>query len=138
LYTEALNAANSTTPLELKRTILTNRAQTYLQYNDIHTALRDINLVLSSQYTLSSSPKLLTAKSYLRRAKLLCRFAKYGEARSDFDLFERICIELGVEVTAEEYYWSSKIYDGLQASEGSERRQKDDLLRAVDVRMFLR
>ena len=138
MYTEALSAANSTTPLELKRTILTNRAQTYLQYSDIHTALHDINLVFSSHYTLPSSPKLLTAKSYLRRAKLLCQFSKYGEARSDFDPFERICIELGVETTAEEYCWSSKIYDGFQALEGSERRLKDDLLRAVDVRMFLR
>jgi hypothetical protein len=75
----------------LKRRILADRAQTYVLCGDIHTALRDINLALSSQYTVPDSPKALTAKGYFYRAKILHRFVKYSDARLDFDEYERLC-----------------------------------------------
>jgi hypothetical protein len=120
--------------LELKRIILANRAQTYADYGNIHMALRDINLALSPEYTLSDSPKGLTAKCHFRRAKLLCKFAKYSEARSDFEECERHRIEGGVEITTEQSNLLTQIDEGLNAPEDSKRRRKDELLRAVDVR----
>jgi hypothetical protein len=118
--------------VELKRTILANRAQTYTDYGNIHTALRDVNLALSPEYTLADSPKGLTTKCHYRRAKLLCKFAKYSEARSDFDDYQRLCIEVGI--AAEQSDLLIQIEEGLNAPEGSRRRQKDELLEAVDVR----
>jgi len=133
LYTEALEFATSSTTMELKRTILANRAQTYTDYGNIHTALRDINLALSPEYTLAASPKGLTTKCHYRRAKLLCKFAKYSEARSDFEDCERLRIG-GVGITAEQSNLLVQIEEGLNAPVGSRRQQKDELLRAVDAR----
>lgn len=61
-------------------------------------------------------------------------FAKYSEARSDFEDCERLRIEGGVGITAEQGNLLVQIEEGLKAPEGSRRRQKDELLRAVDVR----
>jgi hypothetical protein len=123
--------------VELRRAILANRAQTYIQYGNIHTALRDINLALSSDYTLPGSPKGLTAKCYFRRAKVLSKFAKYSKARSDLEESVRLYTDGGLETTSEQSDLSIQIDEGLNAPQGSPRRQKDELLRAVDVRVSL-
>jgi hypothetical protein len=123
--------------VELKRAILANRALTYIQYGNIHTALRDINIALSSDYTLPGSPKGLTAKCHFRRAKVLSKFAKYNEARSDLEESVQLYNEGGLETTLEQSDLSIQIDEGLNAPQDSPRREKDELLRAVDVRVSL-
>jgi hypothetical protein len=122
----------STTKIEFKRILLANRAQSYILFGDIHSARCDINLALSPPYTTEDSPTGLTTKCLFRRAKLLCMFARYDEALSDYERMTKLRSgpnngELECEALRE------AIYEGLQAPEGSERRRKDELMRAVDV-----
>ena len=135
LYTEAIDNTLSTTPIETQRTILANRAQTYALYGDIHDALRDINSALSSRFTNQESAKNMTLKCYYRRAKLLCTMARYEESRADYAEFMRYMGELGVELSQDEVQLKEAIEHGATATEGSKRRQKDELMRAVDVHL---
>jgi hypothetical protein len=136
LYTKALESSTPHTSGEIKRTILANRAQAYILFGDIHTALRDVNLALSQQYTVSGSPKGVTMKCYFRRAKLFCMFARYREARSDYEEFEKLRVEMGIAVTTEGETLKKDIDEGVRAVGGRDRQRKDELMRAVDVRFF--
>jgi hypothetical protein len=137
LYVDALNVVTPTTSLELKHRILADRSQAYLLYGDIHTALRDINLALSSEYTLPDSPKGMTAECYIRRAKTLHRFMRYSEARLDHEEYERLCVEGGVETTTESSDHANEIDEGLRSLQDSTRRRNVELLQAIDVCEYL-
>jgi tetratricopeptide (TPR) repeat protein len=136
LNTEALACARPTTPIELQRTILANRAQTWILYGGlVQEALRDIDRALFAQYSNQDSPKPLTAKYHFRRAKLLCLMARYDEAQAEFsksvDLIRDFKLDVAMGNGSDEL--AKVISRGKEASEDSERRRKDELLRAVDV-----
>jgi tetratricopeptide (TPR) repeat protein len=133
LYTKAFEAVTSTTSLELQRTILANRAQAYICYGNIYTALRDIDMALSSRYTNTESATALTIKCRFRRAKLLYRFAKYNEALSEYEELIKLGTESTLGTRAEDRDLKLAIDEGLKAPQGSDRRRKDELMRAVDV-----
>ena len=135
LFTKALE--DSETPSELKRTILTDRAQTYVDYGDIYTSLRDLNLALSPEYTLSASSKVLTAQCYFHRAQVLCKFARFDEAHSDIEQFKRLCAEEGSGLTEEQTNLSNKIDEYLNAPQYSQMRRKAGFLRAIDVCAYI-
>ena len=60
--------------------------------------------------------------------------ARYDEARADYAEFAKIKGELGMEISREETQLQRDIDSGADASEDSERRRKDELMRAIDVR----
>jgi hypothetical protein len=122
----------STTPTELQRVILANRAQAYVTYGVIHEALRDLDRALSSQFTKQDSPKAMTAKCHYRRAKLLCVFARYDEVRAEYKAF----VNLAGGSTMDVMQLKEEIDRGAEAREGSDRWLKDQLMRAVDVRVI--
>lgn len=68
---------------------------------------------------------------------MLSKFAKYSEARSDLEESVRLYNEGGLETTLEQSDLSIQIDEGLNAPQDSPRREKDELLRAVDVRVSL-
>jgi hypothetical protein len=59
--------------------------------------------------------------------------AKYEEASVDYAELERLAGELGIELSAEQTQLKGDIEQGMKAGEGSERRRKDELMRAIDV-----
>jgi hypothetical protein len=123
----------STTSVELQRTIFANRAQAYICYRNIYTALHDINLALSPRYTNAQSPTALTTKCRFQRAKLLCKFAKYSEALSEYEELIKLRTKLSLGIMDEDRELQLAIDEGMKAPQRSERRQKDELMRAVDV-----
>jgi hypothetical protein len=96
-------ASTTSTSVELKHTVLANRAQAYVFFGDPHQALQDANAALSPQHTLSDLPKGMTMKCYFHRAKLFCMFAKYEEALSDYEEFERLRFETKTMPTMEDH-----------------------------------
>jgi hypothetical protein len=102
LYSKAMDSVDSTIPIETRRILLANRAQTFVFYSDIHEALRDLNYAISPQYTNQNSPKTLTAKCHYHRAKLLWTFARYDEAHADYHEFTGIMREMEKEVSGED------------------------------------
>jgi hypothetical protein len=128
MYTQALNKATPATPLEIKRSILSNRSQSYLQLGDIHNALRDTNQALSDKFTKPSSPEWITMKLHYRRAKIYWHMARYPEAQIEFDKFEN---SKSGSLTLEEAKFKNDIKASISSSTD---RQKQALIRAVDVR----
>ena len=61
--------------------------------------------------------------------------ARYDEARADYLQLSQIMSELGVQPSGEDRRLEEDINRGANADEGSERRQKDELMRAIDVRV---
>jgi hypothetical protein len=59
--------------------------------------------------------------------------ARYDEARKDFTELANIMGGLAVNISREEMQLNKDIDHGAEASEDSERRRKDELMRAVDV-----
>jgi hypothetical protein len=98
LYSKAMDSVDATIPIETRRILLANRAQTFAFYSDIYEALRDLNYAISPQ----NSPKTLTAKCHYRRAKLLWTFARYDEAHADYHEFTTIMREMEKEVSGED------------------------------------
>jgi hypothetical protein len=139
LYTDALSAAisNPTIPKESIRIILANRSQAYFSYKLEHDALTDVNEALSPKYTDADSPKNITIKCLFRRARILCLMSRYMQANADYDELVRLVREMGGEPTKEQVRLKAEIDTGANASEGSKRRQKDELMRAIDVRLRL-
>ncbi|TFY73075.1 hypothetical protein EWM64_g10937 [Hericium alpestre] len=133
LYTRALDSATGETSRELQRQILSNRAQTYLSWGDIYTALADTERALSAEYTQADSDKDLTAKYRFRRAKLLNIFCRYEEARAELEELRKIRDEQGQAVDDVVRELLQDVEKALRAPAGSRARQKADLLRAVDV-----
>ena len=132
LYTQALDSVNVSIPIEKQRILLANRAQAFVLYGVIHEALRDLDHALSPQYTTQDSPKTLTAKCRYRRAKLLCTMARYDEAQADYGNFANIMGEIGAEISGEELKLKKDL-DCRAAGDDSEHRQRDELMRAIDV-----
>src|SRR5690348_5094135 len=60
--------------------------------------------------------------------------ARYDEASADYAELANIRGELAMEISAEERQLKEDIDGGAQAIEDSERRSKDELMRAVDGR----
>jgi tetratricopeptide (TPR) repeat protein len=138
-YTDALSTAiaDPITPKETTRTILANRSQAYFSYGLIHDSLNDAKDALSSKYTDTDSPKNLTVKCLFRRARILCLMATYEAAIADYEQLVRLVREMGREPTQEQKQLKDDIDLGANAPEGSKRRQKDELMRAIDVRPVL-
>jgi len=132
LYTKALFGATSSTPPETKRSILSNRSQSYLLLGDIHTALRDTNIALSDEFTKPSSPKWVTLKLHYRRAKIYSHMARYEEAQAEFDVFEKF---RGGYLAPEEKKFKQDIKVTLAGTD-KETRGKHALIRAVDVSYY--
>ncbi|KAF7982986.1 hypothetical protein HWV62_24590 [Athelia sp. TMB] len=128
-YSHALTIATRDEK-ELKRTILANRAQSYIFYGDIHSALQDVNRALSPEFSSSNLSKKITIKCHVRRAKLLCAFARYEEALEDC----KIAQDLRNAEVDEDKSLKKDIEEGLAAPKGSKRWRKDELMRAVDSR----
>ena len=65
--------------------------------------------------------------------------ARSGQATADYDELVRLVRKMGGAPTHQQTQLKAEIDAGANASEGSKRRQKDDLMRAVDVclRLFL-
>ncbi|KAA1476289.1 hypothetical protein DENSPDRAFT_853571 [Dentipellis sp. KUC8613] len=133
LFTQALETGPEDTPLELRRQLLSNRAQSYLRYGDIYGARRDTEVALSPQYTLPDSDASLTAKCLFRHAKLLYMFARYEEARGEFEKFSASWRDQGNSSTTDEHQVLADIERALRAPMGSKARRKADLMRAVDI-----
>jgi len=133
LYTQALDSVDATIPIETRRVLLANRAQAFIVYGVIHEALRDLNHALSSQCTNQDSPKVLTAKCYYRRAKLLCTMARYDKAQADYREFANIMEEIGTEISGEELKLKEDLGRKAAAGDDSEQRQRAELMRAIDV-----
>ena len=51
LYTQALDSADDTIPIEMRHILFADRVQVFVSHGDIHEALRDINLALSPEYS---------------------------------------------------------------------------------------
>jgi hypothetical protein len=100
---------------------------------DIYTSLRDLNLALSSEYTLSASSKVLTAQCYFRRAQVLYKFGRYDEARLDIEQSKRLRTEGGSGITEEQINLSNDIDESLNAPQNGQKRRKAGFLRAIDV-----
>lgn len=133
MYTQALDSVDATIPIETRRILLANRAQAFIVYGVIHEALRDLNHALSSQCTNQDSPKVLTAKCYYRRAKLLCTMARYDEAQADYREFANIMGEIGTDISGEERKLKEDVDRREAAGDDSEQRRRDGLMRAIDV-----
>jgi hypothetical protein len=134
LYTRALQCVHPTTLIELQRTMLANRAQTWVSYGGLaQEALRDIDHALSPQYTNSAETN--TTKYRFLRAELLCLIARYDEAHTEHtklvNLIRKSKLELGSNFKLDQL--AREITSGAKADQNSERRRKDELLRAVDV-----
>ena len=107
-------------------------------WGDICTAFQDINLALSQEYTVPDSPKALTTKCLFRRAKLHYKFARYDEARTAFESFERVREEIGQEIGVRERDLLSQIEKAISEPGDSEAENRAQRLRAVSVRaLFL-
>ncbi|KAI0069254.1 hypothetical protein BV25DRAFT_1818245 [Artomyces pyxidatus] len=134
LYTKALARATPTTATETKRIIIANRGQTYSLWGDIYSALQDVELALSPEYTKPDSPKGLKAKCYFRRSKLRYQFARYEDAKSDYEAFERLQHETGGEIEdiAKEFW--KQIQKAIKQPKDSEEALKAELIRAIDFR----
>ena len=102
-------------------------------YGVIHEALRDVNHALSPQFTSQDSPKPLAAKCRYRRAKLFCTMARYGEAQADYAEFAYIMKEIGAKISEGELEFKKDLDSRAAASDDSENRRRDDLMRAIDV-----
>ncbi|KAF7967691.1 hypothetical protein HWV62_33339 [Athelia sp. TMB] len=129
MYSHALTIAHPDDK-ELQRTILANRAQSYIFHGDIHTALQDVDRALSPEFSASNSPDKITIKCHARKAKLLCAFARYEEAMKHYKIARD---PRNAEVDGDKLL-RKEIEEGLAAPKGSKRRRKDVLLRAVDSR----
>ncbi|KAL6308287.1 hypothetical protein BKA93DRAFT_558464 [Sparassis latifolia] len=138
LYTLALqNLPESDAPavLEARRNLLANRGQAYHSFGDIFTALRDINMALSPRYTKPDSPTTPTLKCHFRRAKLLFLFARYDEAKVEFDLFRSLSSASNVpQLETAETELGKEINKGVTAPKSGKQYQKEQLIRAVDAR----
>lgn len=133
LYSQALDSVDATIPIEIQRILLANRAQAFVFYGVIYEALRDLNHALSPQFTNQDSPKTLTAKCRYRRAKLLCTMARYDEAQADYHEFAKIMGEIGTAISGEELKLKEDLNRKAAASDDSEQRRRDELMRAIDV-----
>ncbi|KAA1479014.1 hypothetical protein DENSPDRAFT_846034 [Dentipellis sp. KUC8613] len=134
LSTQALETAPEDTPVETKRQLLSNRAQSYLRWGDIYDALHDTETALSALYTLPDSDAALTAKCLFRRAKLLYNFARYEEARAEYEKFKVLWEQIGNALTPDEKQVLEDIEKALKVPPGSKVHQKADLIRALDHR----
>ncbi|TFY53483.1 hypothetical protein EVG20_g10091 [Dentipellis fragilis] len=123
--------------LEFKRQLLSNRAQSYLRWGDIYNALCDTETALSQTYTLPNSDISLTAKCLFRHAKLLYEFARYEEGRSEHKKCQALWSKIGNSLTEDEQWISEDIEKALKVPPGSKMHQKADLMRALDVGLFL-
>lgn len=59
--------------------------------------------------------------------------ARYDEARADYMELADIMKELSMEISSEQIQLKADIDRGANAGEDDERRQRDELMRAVDV-----
>ncbi|CAL1710864.1 unnamed protein product [Somion occarium] len=132
-YTQALDCPPPTETLsaEQKRVILSNRAQTYLDYTDVYDALQDCNVALSPEYTKEDSPRALTAKLHLRRAKALFKLLRYADAREAFQAFEGIHRDLGYDIRPSERTFANDIDRALRMPLDDPRTDKIGLARTV-------
>ncbi|KDQ06106.1 hypothetical protein BOTBODRAFT_181885 [Botryobasidium botryosum FD-172 SS1] len=137
LYDAALDTALTSTPLELKRTVISNRAQAYLLYGSEPHALVDCDLALSPAYTLPSSPKILTAKCYYRRARILCLFRRCKEALEDYTRYEELYAESGLEVKASERTLQEEIRSGLNQNVEGREWINTQLMKAIGTRHIM-
>ncbi|KDQ19398.1 hypothetical protein BOTBODRAFT_62794 [Botryobasidium botryosum FD-172 SS1] len=137
LYDAVFDIALASTPLELKRTVLSNRAQAYFLQGDEHWALAECDLALSSAYTLPSSPKIVTAKCYYRRARILCLFRRYEEALRDYTQYEELWVESGLEVGMSERALQGQIKSGMDEKVGEQKWIKTQLMKAIDARHMM-
>jgi len=115
LYTKAFKSFQSSAPLETKRTLLSNRAQSYLLLGDRDAALQDTDLALSNEFTVSSSPKPITMKLHYRRAKIYLSMRHYDKARVDFMSFEKL---RGSRLTSDEKKLKKDIEAGASSPDG--------------------
>ncbi|GBE83022.1 hypothetical protein SCP_0500650 [Sparassis crispa] len=135
LYTLALqNLPDSPANLEARRILLANRGQTYHLFGDLYTALRDIDMALSPRYTRPDSPRILTTKCRFRRAKLLFTFARYDEAKVDFDTFVNLMDALDISLDDAETDLGKSIDTGVSAPKSGQRYKNEQLMRAIDAR----
>lgn len=91
--------------------------------------MQDVNNALSPEFPPSDSTKRIVVKCHIRKAKLLCMFARYEEAMEEYYAAQA----LRGEETIEDKPLKKAIDEGLAAPKGSKRQRKDELLRAVDV-----
>ena len=63
-------------------------------------------------------------------------FARYEEALSDFKVLEKLRLETKTMVTVEERRLKNDIDKAIRGVGGRDQQQKDELVRAVDVRCF--
>jgi hypothetical protein len=76
-------------------------------------------------------------KCRFRRAKLFCMFARYKEALSDFEEFAKLRRETNSIERPEEIGLKKDIDEFVRSVGGRDRQRKDELMRAVDVCLFV-
>jgi hypothetical protein len=59
--------------------------------------------------------------------------ARYDEAQADYGEFAKIMGEIGTEISGEELKLKEDLDRKAAAGDDSEQRQRDDLMRAIDV-----
>ena len=85
-YTKALKL--SSMPAETRRTLLANRAQSYILLGDLDAALNDTTVALSVALTTLKSTKSITLKLHYRQAKIFFLTHQYDKASQAFQRFE--------------------------------------------------
>jgi hypothetical protein len=99
----------------------------------MYTALRDVQLALSTEYTLPESPKPLTLKCYFRHARILYTLARYTEALAQIEQYRQLSADGDYGSESKILALDDLISKAVSATEGSNVRLKVELVRAVNV-----
>jgi hypothetical protein len=97
LYTQALDSADDTIPIETRRILFPNRMQAFVSYGSAGSQLCVFTGIYKPRLAHDSQ-----CQCRYRRAKLLCTIAKYDEAQANYREFANIMRETGKEISGEE------------------------------------
>jgi hypothetical protein len=126
LYTQALDSADDTIPIETRRILFPNRMQVFVSYGFAGSQLCVFTGIYEPRLAHDSQ-----CRCRYRRAKLLCTIAKYDEAQANYREFANIMRETGKEISGEELKLKQDLDRRAAAGGDSRQGRKDELMRAT-------